>query len=59
MDEKDFDLVPRVTDPCHDLHSRMLHWMYDPVYQPLAASIMLERLRSPFYYEGWLARAEH
>ena len=52
------ELAPRVTDPCHDLHSRMLHWMHDPVYQPLPASIMAERLRSLSYPEKWVAGAE-
>ena len=52
-----YDLPPQVTDPCHDLHSRVLRWMHDPVYQPLAASIMAKRLHSPFYSEGWVAGA--
>ena len=39
-----YDLPPRVADPCHALHSRVQRWMHDPVYQPLAASIVAERL---------------
>ena len=43
-----YDLPPRDADPCHALHSRVQRWMYDPVYQPLAASIVAERLYIPF-----------